>query len=234
MIEIKKVTKIYGKNIGNFNISININNGEIYGILGPNGAGKTTLIRQIMGFIKSDAGVISFNNLNPWLNSKEIMEDTGYLSGEISLYENLKGIEYLKLIKNFRPKVNWKYVEKLILHFELNVNTKIKKMSKGMKQKLAIIAAVMHKPKFLILDEPTSGLDPVMQDQFNELILKMREKNKTTIIICSHIFDEIAKLCDRVGFIKQGKLIEEMKIDNKNMYEIEKHFKKLYERERVL
>ncbi|AGM25567.1 ABC transporter ATP-binding protein [Spiroplasma chrysopicola] len=234
MIQIKKVTKIYGKDIGNFNISININDGEIYGILGPNGAGKSTLIRQIMGFIKSDAGIISFNNLNPWLNSKEIMKDTGYLSGEISLYENLKGTEYLKLIKNFRPKVNWKYVEKLILHFELNVNTKIKKMSKGMKQKLAIIAAVMHKPKFLILDEPTSGLDPVMQDQFNELILKMREKDKTTIIICSHIFDEIAKLCDRVGFIKHGKLIEEMKIDNKNMYEIQKHFKKLYERERVL
>ncbi|WHQ37526.1 ATP-binding cassette domain-containing protein [Spiroplasma sp. SV19] len=234
MIKVNEVTKKYGEKIGNFKINLNINDGEVYGILGPNGAGKTTLIRQIMGFIKPDSGVILINDLNPWDKSKEIMEYTGYVAGEISLYEDLKGIEYLKMIFKFRKNLDWSYVEKLILHFELDTNQKIKKMSKGMKQKIALIAATMIKPKILILDEPTSGLDPVMKNQFNELILKMKSSKDTTIIICSHIFEEITKLCDKVGFIKDGKLIEELEIKNADITKLEKHFKKLYVKESVL
>ncbi|WP_424526472.1 ATP-binding cassette domain-containing protein [Spiroplasma endosymbiont of Glossina fuscipes fuscipes] len=136
MIKVNQITKNYGQKVGNFNISFNIKNGEIYGILGPNGAGKTTLIRQIMGFIKSDSGIILINDLNPWTKSKEIMKYTGYVAGEISLYENLKGIEYLKLISKFRKDLDWDYVEKLITHFDLDADTKIKKCQKEWNKKL--------------------------------------------------------------------------------------------------
>ncbi|WP_368486239.1 ABC transporter ATP-binding protein [Spiroplasma sp. DGKH1] len=234
MIQINDLNKNYGKKIANFNINININVGEVYGILGPNGAGKTTLIRQIMGFIKSDTGTILIDGLNPWTDAKQIMKSTGYVAGEISLYDNLTGIEYLKLITKFRPEVDWTYVEKLLLHFDLDASQKIKRMSKGMKQKTALIAATMIKPKFLVLDEPTSGLDPVMKNQFNELIIKMKQDYQTTILICSHVFEEVTKLCDRIGFIKNGKLIDEVKVVERDINKIEEHFKKLYERESVL
>ncbi|AXK51809.1 ABC transporter ATP-binding protein [Spiroplasma alleghenense] len=234
MVKINEVSKKYKNNVGNFNINFEVNDGEIYGIIGPNGAGKTTLIRQLLGFIKSDEGEILINEINPQKNSKAVMEFTGYVSGEIVLYETMKGIEYLKLVASLKKGVEWEFVEKLIKHFEIDVTRKIKKMSKGMKQKIALIAATMNKPKFLVLDEPTSGLDPVMQEQFNELMFKLKDEYKTTIIICSHIFEEVAKLCNKVAFIKDGKLIEEFKVVNKDINQIQEKFKTLFAKEVVL
>lgn len=234
MLEIKNVTKKYGEKAGNFNIDLTISEGQTFGIVGPNGAGKTTLIRQILGFIKSDSGQITINDLNPWIKRAEIMNFTGYIAGEISLYDNLTGKAFLKLISNLKPGVEWSFVEKLINHFDLDISKKIKKMSKGTKQKIAIIAAVMHKPKFLVLDEPTSGLDPVMQAKFNELIAKLKTDFKCTIIVCSHIFEEVIKLSDRIGFIKDGKLINEYVVVNKDIEELHDKFKAIYEKGSVL
>lgn len=234
MIILENVTKSYSEKSGNFNIDLKINTGQVLGILGANGAGKTTLIREILGFIRPDSGLIELFGLKPIENNTEIMSFTGYVAGEIALYEQLTGLGYLKMIYKLKPNTDWEFVEKLIEHFELEVKTKIKKMSKGMKQKVAIIAAVMNKPKFLVLDEPTSGLDPVMQDKFNQLINKLKKEHNTTVIICSHIFEEIAKLCDEICFIKEGKIVSQQKVQDNGFENIEKEFRKIYERESVL
>ena len=232
MIKIENLTKKYETSIANLDITLDIKKGEVFGILGPNGAGKTTLIRQIMGFIKPDSGSVLVNDLNPFTDSKKIMENIGYVSGEISLYDNLKGNDYLDIIFKFR-KIDKDFYEKLIMHFDIDINKKIKKMSKGMKQKIALIAAVMPQPEILILDEPTSGLDPVMKLQFNKLILKLKNSG-TTVIICSHIMEEISELCTRIGFLKQGKLIEIMDINENNKSKINEKFNNMNERKDFL
>ncbi|WP_106078859.1 ABC transporter ATP-binding protein [Mesoplasma coleopterae] len=234
MIKIQNITKKYSDNSGNFNINIEIAEGKVYGIVGPNGAGKTTLIRQILGFIKSDTGEILINQLNPIKEREKIMEFTGYVAGEIKLFDQLTGEQYLNLNKDFHKNVDEQFLNNLILHFDIDTKRKIKKMSKGMKQKIALIAATMHKPKFLVLDEPTSGLDPIMQKQFNELILTMKKKYNTTIIICSHIFEEISKLSDKVGFIKDGELVKEYIIKERDIKELEKEFENFYKKESIL
>lgn len=223
LIELKGITKKYGLNIGCFDINFSINKGEVYGFIGPNGAGKTTVIRQMMGFIRSDSGQGKIFGLDIWKESDKIMKDLGYVAGEVAIPEYMTGISYLKVLAEIRKDVNWDYVKKLIDYFELDATRKIKKMSKGMKQKVALIAAFMHKPKVLIMDEPTSGLDPLMQEKFNKLV-KTFEKEGTTIFMSSHIFSEIDNICNRVAIIKKGKIVSEIDIDN-----MKKTFDKIYQ-----
>ena len=209
IISVQNFTKDYGNKKGVFNVSININKGEVYGYLGPNGAGKSTTLRHLMGFSKADNGTLLINNLDCWKDKTKIKKDIGYLPGEIALPDDMTGIEYLKLIDKMRKTNDLSYANKLLEYFEINPDMKIKRMSKGMKQKIAIIMAFMHNPDILLLDEPTSGLDPLMQEKFIKLVKKEKQKGKT-IILSSHIFEEISKVCDRVGIIKEGKLIKEV------------------------
>lgn len=209
IITIKNFTKDYGNEKGVFDVSIGIEKGEVYGYLGPNGAGKSTTLRHLMGFSKPDSGTLSINNLDCWNDKTAIKKDIGYLPGEIALPEDMTGIAYLKLIDKLRKTNDLSYAEDLIEYFEIDAHMQIKKMSKGMKQKIAIIMALMHNPEILLLDEPTSGLDPLMQEKFIRLI-KREKQNGKTIILSSHIFEEISKVCDRVGIIKRGKLIKEV------------------------
>ena len=209
IISVQNFTKDYGNKKGVFNVSININKGEVYGYLGPNGAGKSTTLRHLMGFSKADNGTLLINNLDCWKDKTKIKKDIGYLPGEIALPDDMTGIEYLKLIDKMRTTNDLSYANKLLEYFEINPDMKIKRMSKGMKQKIAIIMAFMHNPDILLLDEPTSGLDPLMQEKFIKLVKKEKQKGKT-IILSSHIFEEISKVCDRVGIIKEGKLIKEV------------------------
>ncbi|WP_338983147.1 ABC transporter ATP-binding protein [Spiroplasma endosymbiont of Othius punctulatus] len=238
MLKIKNITKNYGDNAGNFDINLEVKSGQIYGIIGPNGAGKTTLIRQVMGFVKPEFGEITVNGIIPFNNIDKITSFTGYVPGEVSLHNELKGIEYLKIVYDFKMKNkdndDWNFVEKLIKHFDLNVNKKIRKMSKGMKQKIALISAVMCKPKFIVFDEPTSGLDPVMQEQFNDMIYMLKIEYRTTVLICSHIFMEISKLCDKVGIIKEGRLIKEFDMHGKSIEDVERKFREVYKKENHL
>lgn len=162
-----------------------------------------------MGFSKADNGTLLINNLDCWKDKTKIKKDIGYLPGEIALPDDMTGIEYLKLIDKMRKTNNLSYANKLLEYFEINPDMKIKRMSKGMKQKIAIVMAFMHNPDILLLDEPTSGLDPLMQEKFIKLVKKEKQKGKT-IILSSHIFEEISKVCDRVGIIKEGKLIKEV------------------------
>lgn len=148
-----------------------------------------------------------------WKEQKKIQRHVGYLPGELSFPDDMTGLAYLKLIAKMRKQKDFSYAEKLLEFFEINPDTGMKRMSKGMKQKIGIVSAFMHDPDILLLDEPTSGLDPLMQNRFIELVEQEKRKGKT-IILSSHIFEEVEKTCDRIGMIRKGKLIQEVTIDD--------------------
>lgn len=206
VIKIENLTKDYGSNKGVFDLSFEVKKGEVLGFLGPNGAGKTTTIRTLLGFIKGDKGSVSINGLDPFKNAEEVNKSLGYLPGENSLMDEMKGEDFIKFIADMKGMNNLDRIDELKEFFELDASGKIKKMSKGMKQKIGIVCAFMNSPDILILDEPTSGLDPLMQNKFVELILKEKERG-ATILMSSHIFEEIEKTCDRSVIIKNGRLV---------------------------
>ena len=224
MIEIRNLTKNYGNGKGVFDLSLTIEKGEVFGYLGPNGAGKTTTIRTLMGFIKPTQGQCFIQGIDCTKQPELVMEKVGYIPGEIAFFDSITGEAFIKFMAEMRNVKDLTYCRQLLEKFELNPDIKIKRMSKGMKQKLGIVLAFMHDPEVLILDEPTSGLDPLMQRVFNELILEEKEKGKT-ILMSSHSFEEIEKTCSRVGLIKDGKLaaiemMEQVKHGKKNSYQI--------------
>jgi ABC-2 type transport system ATP-binding protein len=186
-------------------LTFEVRKGEVFGYLGPNGAGKSTTIRHLMGFMKPSSGTAKIKNLDCWQDSAAIQKDVGYLPGEIAFLEGMNGLQTLKLLGDMRGMKGSAFRDSLIERFQFDVTTTIKKMSKGMKQKVGIVAAFMHDPEILILDEPTSGLDPLMQNEFIQLIMEEKSKGKT-ILMSSHMFEEIERTCDRVGIIKDGKL----------------------------
>lgn len=212
VIEVTNLTKDYGDGKGIFNINLTVKKGEVFGFLGPNGAGKSTTIRNLMGFIRPDKGSCKIFGMDCYEKAAEIEKRLGYLAGEIAFMEGLTGKQMLEFIADMKGVKDRSRLYELIERFELNYGGKIKKMSKGMKQKIAIICAFMDNPDVIILDEPTSGLDPLMQSKFIDLILEEKKKGKT-IFISSHIFDEIERTCDRAAIIRNGKLvaIEDMK-----------------------
>ena len=205
-IIVNKLSRNYGNGKGVFNLSFTIPEGEVFGYLGPNGAGKTTTIRHLMGYLKPENGSCYINGLNCWENAAEIQCHLGYIPGEIAFFDDMHGDEYLDFVKHYRGMKSNQKQKELIERFELNPKGKIRKMSKGMKQKIAIVSAFMHDPQILILDEPTSGLDPLMQNRFIELILEEKNKGKT-ILMSSHMFEEVERTCDRIAMIKDGRLV---------------------------
>ena len=205
MITVNNLTRDYGGGKGVFQVSFSIAQGEVFGFLGPNGAGKTTTIRHLMGFLRPEGGSCSINGLDCWKNAPEIQESLGYIPGEIAFFPEMTGLEYLHFLRSYRGLSHTSRMKELMERFEVDARGKIRKMSKGMKQKIAIVAAFMHDPQVLILDEPTSGLDPLMQNRFTQLIQEERERGKT-IFMSSHIFEEVEKTCHRICIIKDGKI----------------------------
>lgn len=219
VVNVSHLIKDYGNGRGVFDVSIKVNQGEVYGYLGPNGAGKSTTMRHLMGFSKAQSGKAEIFGLDCWTKQKKIQKRVGYLPGEIAFPEDMTGLNYLKLLAKMRKMDDFSYAEELIKYFEINPDMGIKRMSKGMKQKIGIIAAFMHKPDLFLLDEPTSGLDPLMQNRFIELVEQVKREKKT-VILSSHIFEEVEKTCDRVGMIRNGKLIKEFSIDEFNQSQV--------------
>ena len=196
MIEVKNLTKVYKNGKGVFNLNFSIKKGEVLGFLGPNGAGKTTTIRNLLGFIKPDSGYTKIKGLNSWENSSEIQKYLGYIPGETAFFDEMTGFEFLEFIGKLRNLRDTTKRDELINRLELDTSIKIRRMSKGMKQKIALITAFMHDPEILILDEPTSGLDPLMQNLFIEFIKEEKQKGKT-ILMSSHNFEEVERTCDQ-------------------------------------
>ncbi|MGN1401579.1 MAG: ATP-binding cassette domain-containing protein [Bacillus sp. (in: firmicutes)] len=206
-----RLTKDYGDNKGIFNVTFQIESGEVFGFLGPNGSGKTTTIRHLLGFSAPDSGMCAILGMNCRQDADVIHKHLGYLPGEMALFEEMTGIEFLRFMARMRKMDNFSKAERLLARFDLDPSGRIKKMSKGMKQKVGLVCAFMHDPQVLILDEPTSGLDPLMQDIFVQLILEEKKQGKT-VLMSSHSFGEVERTCDRIGIIKQGRLIADESI----------------------
>jgi ABC-2 type transport system ATP-binding protein len=213
VIEVKDLVRDYGKGKGVFGVSFSLERGESFGFLGPNGAGKTTTIRHLMGFLRPKAGKCTIESMDCWNESDKIQKRLGYIPGEINFFDDMTGMDYLKFILRYRGEKSDGRMKELLNRFELDARVKIKKMSKGMKQKVGIVAAFMHNPDILILDEPSSGLDPLMRNRFLELINEEKEKGKT-MLMSSHMFEEVERTCHRVGIIRQGKLVAVDSITN--------------------
>ena len=225
VIEISHITKDYGQNRGVFDVSFSVKQGEVLGFLGPNGAGKTTTIRQLMGFIKPDKGSLSILDMDCVKESDKIQTSLGYLPGEIAFIDSMTGMEFIRFVAKMKNMRDMGRAQELMKMFELNASGKLKKMSKGMKQKIGIVCAFMNPlASILILDEPTSGLDPLMQNRFVELILSEKKKGKT-ILMSSHMFEEVERTCDRAAIIRDGRLaaveeIEKLKEGRQKVIEI--------------
>jgi len=207
VIKIDHFTMDFGNGDGVFDLSLTINKGEMVGLVGTNGAGKTTTMRTIMGFLKPDKGKVTINGKDSWKDAYEIKKAIGYVPGSIAFPPVATGTVFLKIQSDFWGIKDDTYTNQLIDLFKFDAGADLKRMSKGMKQKTAIVAAFMPKPDILILDEPTTGLDPVMRDAAIGLIQEQKRQGKT-VFMSSHMFDELEQTCDRVAFIKEGKLID--------------------------
>jgi len=208
ILETKNLTKYYGKARGITNVSISVEQGEIFGFIGPNGAGKSTTIRTLLGFLKPGGGSASIFGMDCFTRNDEIKASIGYVPAEVNYYDDMKVKELLQYSARFyREKSCEKRMEELCAVFGVETAKKMDSLSFGNKKKVAIVQALQHSPKLLILDEPTGGLDPLMQNRFFEVLHEERKRG-TTIFFSSHILSEVEKMCDRVAIIKEGQILK--------------------------
>ncbi|GAB4074464.1 ABC transporter ATP-binding protein [Barrientosiimonas marina] len=205
MIQIENLTQQFSNGKGISDVSFNVEKGEVFGFLGPNGSGKSTTIRHLMGYMKPQKGYATIKGLDTWEKQAEARSHVGYLPGEIAFLDGMTGHDFLNMIAGMQGVHNKQRRTELIDKLQFNPKTPIRKMSKGMKQKVGIVATFMHDPDIYILDEPTSGLDPLMQKLFISLVLEEKERGKT-FLMSSHSFAEIERTCDRAAIIRDGKI----------------------------
>ncbi|MDD7157997.1 MAG: ABC transporter ATP-binding protein [Firmicutes bacterium] len=216
VIEVNRLTKDYGSGRGVFDVSISVGKGEVFGFLGPNGAGKSTTIRHLMGFSKPDSGETLIFGKPTFKKYYEVLGKVGYIPGEIALPAGLTGHEFIRMMQDMQGVKNDAQLKRMLDMFELSDETlrgDTKRMSLGVKRKLAVVTAFMHDPEVLILDEPTSGLDPVMQEVFVRYVHEEKDRGKT-ILLSSHIFSEIDSTCDRIAIIKDGRIVDNFVADD--------------------
>ena len=231
-IIIDHMTKDYGLGRGAFDITLRVHEGECYGFLGPNGAGKTTTIRQLMGFTRPNSGRAEILGKDCWREAAVLKNHIGYIPGEIALPTGMTGAGFLRMMERMRGIENLSRTKMLTERFHLDTSAPVKKMSFGMKRKLAIIAAFMHDPVILILDEPSSGLDPLMQKELIDFLAEEKARGKT-IFLSSHIFHEVDVACDRLSIIKEGFLVSEIDLNVRrreegSAFDLEQYFMDFY------
>ena len=212
VIVVKDLTKDYGEGRGIFDISFSVKKGETFGFVGTNGSGKTTTIRHIMGFLKHKSGDVKVLGMDAWKDSCQIKKFVEYIPGEIAFPDLSDGTTFLKNYAEMLGLKNMDKADYLIKKLQLDASANLKRMSKGMKQKTAIVAAFMANKDILILDEPSTGLDPLMRETFLELVLEEKKAGKT-ILMSSQMFDELELTCDRVALIFNGRIVDIVDID---------------------
>jgi len=204
----KGLHKSYGKVQALRGVDLTVQRGEIFGFLGPNGAGKTTTIRCLLDCIRPDAGTVRVLGTDPQANPVEVQARTGYLPGELRLRDNLTAQQQLRFLSDMRgAQADWNHVRQLATQLDLDLGRPIKNLSKGNKQKIGVIQALMHRPELLVLDEPTAGLDPLMQQQVLGL-LRQANGAGATVFFSSHIMSEVQAVADRVAIIRKGVIVE--------------------------
>ena len=224
IIDVNGLTCDYGRGRGVFDLHFQVEPGEVFGFLGPNASGKTTTIRHLMGFAKPASGSCQIEGRDCFQSAAVIQETLGYLPGDICLFPDMTGRAVLSLMSRFRGMKHAGRTKELTERFELDIRQPIRRMSKGDRQKLALVCAFMHDPSILILDEPTASLDLLMQHAFIDLILEEKKKGKT-ILMSSHRFSEVEKTCDRIAILKKGRLktvssLEELRQTERRVYVI--------------
>lgn len=206
VIELSNLTKYYGKARGIIDVSLNVEEGEIFGFIGPNGAGKSTTIRLFLSLIYPTSGGMKIFGKDVLKFGHELRQEIGYLPSEVFYYEGMKVLDLLKYSASFYKKDCMDRIYELSELMELDLKRRIDDLSYGNKKKVGIVQGLLHQPKLIVLDEPTAGLDPLMQQKFFQLI---REENQrgATIFFSSHILGEVQKMCNRVAIIKDGSII---------------------------
>lgn len=232
-LKLINLSKTYGQFRGIKNLDLEVKQAEILGFLGPNGAGKSTTIRTIMNFQSPSSGQALVFGLDSARDSQKIKSRVGYVSGELAVYEDLTGKQFLEFLGSFCANFKWSEVEKLVSIFQAELGRKLKDLSKGNRQKIGLIQAFMNKPDLIILDEPTSGLDPLMQEEFFKLLAE-RKANGASIFFSSHNIAEVQRVADRAAFIRDGKLVSienVSKLRDMNVHRLSVQFGKLAPKE---
>ena len=206
MIEVDRLTKSYGDKRGIIAVTLQVQEGEVFGFLGPNGAGKTTTIRVLMALLHADSGTAKIAGLDCWQQSLEVKKITGYAPGEPALDPNLTGGQILEYLAHLRGGVDQAHLKQLIQRLDLDTSRKLRQYSSGNKRKVVLIQAFMHRPRVLILDEPTNGLDPLGQQEFDRMVTEVRDDGRT-VFLSSHVLSEVERLCSRVAIIREGRLV---------------------------
>nr|WP_249871496.1 ABC transporter ATP-binding protein [Oceanobacillus saliphilus] len=207
ILKTTNLTKKFGKFTALDGVDIEVNKGEVFGFIGPNGAGKSTAIRVLLGILKATEGEVTIFGKDAWREAVEIHKRIAYVPGDVNLWPNLTGGEVIDFFLKLRGGNNKDKKEELINRFKLDPGKKCSTYSKGNRQKVALVAAFSSDADLYILDEPTSGLDPLMENIFQECVIQAKREGKS-VLLSSHILSEVEKLCDRVGIIREGKMIE--------------------------
>lgn len=204
-VEIKNLTKNYGKARGVMDVSFSVKEGDIFGFLGPNGAGKSTTIRSMLGFIRFESGSIQILGRDIKTHKSEILKEVGYMPSEAMFYPSMKVADVIKMAADVRKKDCSKEARKLCERLQIDTDKRISELSLGNRKKVSIVCAMQHKPRLFIFDEPTSGLDPLMQTEFFNLIKEYVSKG-ATCMLSTHILSEIKQYCNIVAIMKDGRL----------------------------
>ncbi|AOZ95983.1 ABC transporter ATP-binding protein [Butyrivibrio hungatei] len=205
VIEIRHLTKNYGKSRGVIDVSLNVKQGDIFGFLGPNGAGKSTTIRSMLGFLKINEGSINILGMDSVRDHEKILREVGYMPSEAWFYDSMKVKDVIKYAADVRGLDCSNEAEMLCERLKVDINKKIKQLSLGNRKKVSIVCAMQHKPKLFIFDEPTGGLDPLMQKKFFELINEYVDKG-ATCLLSTHVLSEVDKYCKNAAIMRDGRL----------------------------
>lgn len=205
IVEIKNLTKSYGKSRGIIDVSLEIKEGDIFGFLGPNGAGKSTTIRSMLGLLKLNSGKIKIFGLDSVKDHEEILRNVGYMPSEAWFYDSMKVKDVIKYAADVRGLDCSLEAEKLCERLKVDKNKKIKQLSYGNRKKVSIVCAMQHRPKLFIFDEPTGGLDPLMQKTFFNLVNEYVDSG-ATCLLSTHVLTEVNKYCKHAAIMREGRL----------------------------
>ena len=220
IIETDGLTKRYGSKRGITNVSLQVDEGEVFGFLGPNGAGKTTTIRLLMAMLHADAGAARIAGLDVWDQSVAVKRLVGYLPGELAMDAGLTGGQILEYFGHLRGGVDQTYLKQLIARLDVDPSRKFRQYSSGNKRKIGLIQAFMHRPRLLLLDQPTNGLDPLNQQEFARMVREVRADGRT-VFLSSHVLTEVEQTCSRVAIIREGQLVRTGMVDE--LKDIKRH-----------
>jgi len=207
-IQAEGLTKRYGETLALDALDLSIEPGEVYGYLGPNGAGKTTTIRLLLGIHRPTRGRAELFGIDAWADPVEAHRRAAYVSGEPFLWPAMTGAETMEFLARLHGGTDKAYRDELVQRFELDTKKKVRALSKGNRQKVQLVAALATRADLLVLDEPTSGLDPLMEMAFRECIREAKERGQA-VFLSSHILSEVEALCDRVGILREGRLVDQ-------------------------